>query len=64
VPVHIISKYDGIGGETAPRSWNVFMKVLNELQGYYGYQGYIRSLRATPSTSRGGRSTVIVKENT
>ena len=38
---NIDQKYDGIGGEHSAPILEVFMKVLNELQGYYGNQGYI-----------------------
>jgi hypothetical protein len=38
---NIDQKYDGIGGDHNAAILEVFMKVLNELQGYYGNQGYI-----------------------
>ena len=38
---NIDQKYDGIGGEHSAPILDVFMKVLNELQGYYGNQGYV-----------------------
>ena len=38
---NIDQKYDGIGGEHSAPILEVFMKVLNELQGYYGNQGYV-----------------------
>jgi hypothetical protein len=33
--------FDGIGGDHSAPILEVFVKVLNELQGYYGKQGYI-----------------------
>lgn len=38
---NIDQKFDGIGGDRSAPILEVFMKVLNELQGYYGKQGYI-----------------------
>jgi hypothetical protein len=38
---NIDQKFDGIGGDHASPILEVFVKVLNELQGYYGKQGYI-----------------------
>ncbi len=38
---NIDQKFDGIGGDHAAPILEVFVKVLNELQGYYGKQGYI-----------------------
>ena len=38
---NIAQKYDGIGGAEEAAVLEVFMKVLNELQGYYGNQGYV-----------------------
>ncbi len=38
---NIDQKYDGIGGAEEAAVLEVFMKVLNELQGYYGNQGYV-----------------------
>ena len=38
---NIDQKYDGIGGAEEVVVLEVFMKVLNELQGYYGNQGYV-----------------------
>lgn len=38
---NIDQKFDGIGGNQDSPILEVFMKVLNELQGYYGKQGYI-----------------------
>lgn len=38
---NIDQKFDGIGGDHSAPILEVFMKVLNELQGYYGAQGYI-----------------------
>ena len=38
---NIDQKFDGIGGDRSAPILEVFVKVLNELQGYYGKQGYI-----------------------
>lgn len=38
---NIDQKFDGIGGDHTAPILEVFIKVLNELQGYYGKQGYI-----------------------
>lgn len=38
---NIDQKYDGIGGDQHAAILEVFMKVLNELQGYFAKQGYI-----------------------
>jgi hypothetical protein len=38
---NIAQKFDGIGGTHEAPILEVFMKVLNELQGYYGNQGYV-----------------------
>jgi hypothetical protein len=38
---NIDQKFDGIGGDHSAPILEVFMKVLNELQGYFGKQGYI-----------------------
>lgn len=38
---NIDQKFDGIGGNHQAPILEVFVKVLNELQGYYGKQGYI-----------------------
>ena len=38
---NIDQKFDGIGGDHTAPILEVFVKVLNELQGYYGKQGYI-----------------------
>jgi hypothetical protein len=38
---NIDQKFDGIGGDRSAPVLEVFVKVLNELQGYYGKQGYI-----------------------
>jgi hypothetical protein len=38
---NIDQKFDGIGGTHEAPILEVFMKVLNELQGYYGNQGYV-----------------------
>ena len=38
---NIDQKFDGIGGDHGSPILEVFVKVLNELQGYYGKQGYI-----------------------
>ena len=38
---NIDQKFDGIGGDHSAPILEVFVKVLNELQGYYGQQGYI-----------------------
>lgn len=38
---NIDQKFDGIGGDHAAPILEVFVKVLNELRGYYGKQGYI-----------------------
>jgi hypothetical protein len=38
---NIDQKYDGIGGDQNAAILEVFMKVLNELQGYFAKQGYI-----------------------
>lgn len=38
---NIDQKFDGIGGDHSAPILEVFVKVLNELQGYYGNQGYI-----------------------
>ena len=38
---NIADKFDGIGGTHEAPILEVFMKVLNELQGYYGNQGYV-----------------------
>ncbi|MCP9915270.1 BREX system P-loop protein BrxC [Cyanobium sp. ATX 6F1] len=41
---NIDQKFDGIGGTHEAPILEVFMKVLNELQGYYGNQGYVAQL--------------------
>ena len=38
---NIDQKFDGIGGDHTSPILEVFVKVLNELQGYFGKQGYI-----------------------
>jgi hypothetical protein len=38
---NIDQKFDGIGGDRSSPILEVFVKVFNELQGYYGKQGYI-----------------------
>ena len=38
---NIDQKFDGIGGDHSAPILEVFVKVLNELQGYYGKQGYV-----------------------
>ena len=38
---NIDQKFDGIGGDHSAPILEVFVKVLNELQGYFGKQGYI-----------------------
>jgi hypothetical protein len=38
---NIDQKFDAIGGDQSSPILEVFVKVLNELQGYYGKQGYI-----------------------
>lgn len=38
---NIDQKFDGIGGDHTAPILEVFVKVFNELQGYYGKQGYI-----------------------
>lgn len=38
---NIDQKFDGIGGDHKAAILEVFVKVLNELQGYYAKQGYI-----------------------
>ena len=38
---NIDQKFDGIGGTHEAPILEVFMKALNELQGYYGNQGYV-----------------------
>ena len=38
---NIDQKFDGIGGDHTAPILEVFMKVLNEAQGYFGNQGYI-----------------------
>lgn len=38
---NIDQKFDGIGGDHQAPILEVFMKVLNELEGYYGKQGYV-----------------------
>ena len=38
---NIDQKFDGIGGDHTAPILEVFVKVLNELQGYYGKQGHI-----------------------
>ncbi len=38
---NIDQKFDGIGGNHSAPILEVFVKVVNELQGYYGNQGYI-----------------------
>lgn len=38
---NIDQKFDGIGGDHSSPVLEVFVKVLNELQGYYDKQGYI-----------------------
>lgn len=38
---NIDQKFDGIGGDHSAPILEVFVKVLNELRGYYGKQGYI-----------------------
>jgi hypothetical protein len=40
---NIDQKFDGIGGDHAAPILEVFVKVLNEMQGYFGRQGYIAS---------------------
>ncbi len=47
---NILQKYDGIGGTHEAPVLEVFMKVLNELQGYYGNQGYVAQLEHQMST--------------
>ncbi len=38
---NIDQKFDGIGGDHSAPILEVFVKVMNEMQGYYGNQGYI-----------------------
>lgn len=38
---NIDQKFDAIGGDRSSSILEVFVKVLNELQGYYGKQGYV-----------------------
>jgi hypothetical protein len=38
---NIDQKFDGVGGDHSAPILEVFVKVLNEVQGYYGKQGYI-----------------------
>jgi hypothetical protein len=38
---NIDQKFDGVGGDHSAPILEVFIKVLNELQGYYGKQGYV-----------------------
>lgn len=38
---NIDQKFDGIGGDHTAPILEVFVKVLNEIQGYFGKQGYI-----------------------
>lgn len=38
---NIDQKFDGIGGDHSAAILEVFVKVLNEMQGYYGRQGYL-----------------------
>jgi hypothetical protein len=38
---NIDQKFDGIGGDRSAPILEVFVKVLNELQGYYGKQGHV-----------------------
>jgi hypothetical protein len=38
---NIDQKFDGIGGDYSAAILEVFVKVLNEMQGYFGKQGYI-----------------------
>lgn len=38
---NIDQKFDGIGGDHAAPILEVFVKALNEMQGYFGKQGYI-----------------------
>lgn len=38
---NIDQKFDGVGGDHSAPILEVFVKVLNELQGYFGNQGYI-----------------------
>ena len=38
---NVDQKFDGIGGDHSAPILEVFVKVLNELQGYFGKQGYI-----------------------
>lgn len=38
---NIDQKFDGVGGDHSSPILEVFIKVLNELQGYFGKQGYI-----------------------
>lgn len=38
---NIDQKFDGIGGDHTAPILEVFVKVLNDLQGYYGKQGYV-----------------------
>jgi hypothetical protein len=38
---NIDQKFDGIGGDHTAPILEVFVKVMNELQGYFGKQGYI-----------------------
>ncbi|QNI68446.1 BREX system P-loop protein BrxC [Synechococcus sp. BMK-MC-1] len=47
---NIDQKYDGIGGTHEAPVLEVFMKVLNELQGYYGNQGYVAQLEHDMAT--------------
>lgn len=47
---NIDQKYDGIGGTHEAPVLEVFMKVLNELQGYYGNQGYVAKLEHDMAT--------------
>jgi len=38
---NIDQKFDGVGGDHSAPILEVFVKVLNELQGFYGQQGYV-----------------------
>lgn len=38
---NVDQKFDGIGGDHSAPILEVFVKVMNELQGYFGNQGYI-----------------------
>ncbi len=41
---NIDQTFDGVGGDHAAPILEVFVKVMNDLQGYYGKQGYIAQL--------------------